>query len=167
MHFTILPLELRSGDLVVVNNSATLPASVVIDADLVVHFSTVLPGGLHVVELRSLSGANSLPHEDPRAGMLTLPGGGMIELLTPYPEDAPGRRLWVATADLGRPLSIIWRPGVGPFAIGTPMGPIRWMHTRRSSPGFPGSAEMPSAGRPFTDRLLTALAATAGSPSPR
>ena len=74
--FRDLPSELRSGDLVVVNNSATLPASVVIDADLVVHFSTVLPGGLHVVELRRLSGANSLPHEDPRAGTLTLPGGG-------------------------------------------------------------------------------------------
>ena len=60
--FHELATELRPGDLVVMNNSATLPASVVVDGDLVVHFSTMLPGGLHVVELRTLAGANSLPH---------------------------------------------------------------------------------------------------------
>jgi len=159
--FRDLPSELRSGDLVVVNNSATLPASVVIDGDLVLHFSTVLPGGLHVVELRRLAGANSLPHEDPRPGRLTLPGGGMIELLTTYPAGVPGRRLWVATADLGRPLV---------HYLETWGRPIRYRHTDGPYPldayqtifaRVPGSAEMPSAGRPFTDRLITALT-TAG-----
>ena len=84
----------------------------------------------------------------------------MIELLTPYPEDAPSRRLWVATADLGRPLIEY---------LETWGRPIRYRHTDGPYPldayqtifaRVPGSAEMPSAGRPFTDRLVTALAAT-------
>ncbi|MET0697050.1 MAG: S-adenosylmethionine:tRNA ribosyltransferase-isomerase [Acidimicrobiia bacterium] len=164
--FHELATELRPGDLVVVNNSATLPASVVVDGELVVHFSTMLPGGLHVVELRTLAGANSLPHEHPRPGILRLPGGGMIELLTPYPEDATSHRLWVARADLGRPLIEY---------LETWGRPIRYQHTDGPYPldayqtifaRFPGSAEMPSAGRPFTDRLLTALAATGTTVAP-
>jgi S-adenosylmethionine:tRNA ribosyltransferase-isomerase len=164
--FHDLASELRSGDLVVVNNSATLPASVVIDGDLVVHFSTVLPGGLHVVEIRRLAGANSLPHEHPHASELQLPGGGLIELLTPYPADATSRRLWVAAADLGRPLVDY---------LETWGRPIRYRHTDGPYPleayqtifaRVPGSAEMPSAGRPFTDRLLTALAATGVAVAP-
>lgn len=159
--FHDLVSELRAGDLVVVNNSATLPASVVIDGDLVVHFSTQLPGGLHVVELRRLSGASSLPHEDPQAGRLQLPGGGAIELLTTFPVDAVSRRLWVASADLGRPLIEY---------VETWGRPIRYRHTDGPYPldayqtifaTVPGSAEMPSAGRPFADRLVTALT-TAG-----
>jgi S-adenosylmethionine:tRNA ribosyltransferase-isomerase len=158
--FHDLTSELRPGDLVVVNNSATLPASVVIDGGLVVHFSTVLPGDLHVVELRTLAGANSLPHQHPQAGTLQLPGGGVIELLTPYPAGVTNRRLWVAGADLGRPLVDY---------LETWGRPIRYRHTDGPYPleayqtifaRVPGSAEMPSAGRPFTDRLLTALAAT-------
>jgi S-adenosylmethionine:tRNA ribosyltransferase-isomerase len=155
--FHDLASELRAGDLVVVNNSATLPASVVIDGDLVVHFSTQLPGGLHLVELRELLGASSLPHQDARGGRLQLPGGGAIELLTPYPVGVGSRRLWVATADLGRPLIEY---------LETWGRPIRYRHTGGPYPldayqtifaGVPGSAEMPSAGRPFTDRLVTAL----------
>jgi S-adenosylmethionine:tRNA ribosyltransferase-isomerase len=155
--FHDLASELRDGDLIVVNNSSTLPAAVVIDGDLVVHFSTQLSGGLHVVELRRLSGASSLPHEDPRAGRLQLPGGGVIDLLTPYPVGVGSRRLWVATADLGRPLTEY---------VETWGRPIRYRHTDGPYPldayqtifaMVPGSAEMPSAGRPFTDRLVTAL----------
>jgi S-adenosylmethionine:tRNA ribosyltransferase-isomerase len=159
--FHDLASELSSGDLIVVNNSSTLPASVVIDGDLVVHFSTRLPGGLHLVELRRPSGASSLPHEDPRAGRLQLPGGGTIELLTPYPVGGESRRLWVATADLGRPLldyvetwgrPIRYRHTDGPYALDA----YQTIFAR-----VPGSAEMASAGRPFTDRLVTALT-TAG-----
>ena len=164
--FHDLVSELSPGDLVVVNNSATLPASVVIDGDLVVHFSTVLPGGLHVVEVRTLAGANSLPHEHPRAGTLRLPGGGVLELLTPYPAGATSHRLWVARADLGRSLIDY---------LETWGRPIRYRHTDGPYPldayqtifaRVPGSAEMPSAGRPFTDRLLTALSATGTTVAP-
>ena len=97
-----LASELSSGDLIVVNNSSTLPASVVSDGDLVVHFSTRLPGGLHLVELRRPSGASPLPRGS-TSGATAAPGGGTVELLTPYPVGGePSAR--IATADLGRPL---------------------------------------------------------------
>jgi S-adenosylmethionine:tRNA ribosyltransferase-isomerase len=148
---------LRPGDLLVVNNSATLPASVVVDQDLVIHFSTELPGGLWVLEPRRLAGSTSLPHESPQPGPITLPGGGMAELLTPYPIDTPSRRLWAAHLDLGRPVVDY---------LTTWGRPIRYRHTSGPYPlaayqtvfaTVPGSAEMPSAGRPFTDRLATSL----------
>jgi S-adenosylmethionine:tRNA ribosyltransferase-isomerase len=155
--FQDLPSELRAGDLLVVNNSATLPAAVVLDGDLVIHFSTGLPGGLYVVELRKLYGATSLPYDDPAPGRLTLPGGAVVEMLTPYPVDTASRRLWVAVADLGTPL---------PEYLSTWGRPIRYRHTDGPYPmdayqtifaRIPGSAEMPSAGRPFTERLVTSL----------
>ncbi len=155
--FHDLASELRSGDLLVVNNSATLPASVVVDGDLVVHFSTLIPGDLHVVELRKLSGATSLPYRETRAGELRLPGGGLIDLLTPYPAGANGARLWLARADL---------PATFPEYLATWGRPIRYRHTDAPYPldayqtifaRIPGSAEMPSAGRPFTERLVTSL----------
>jgi S-adenosylmethionine:tRNA ribosyltransferase-isomerase len=155
--FYDLPAELRPGDLLVVNTSATLSASVVVDQDLVIHFSTDLPGGLRIVELRRLSGATSLPHEEPQAGRVALPGGGIVDLLAPYPVDSTSRRLWVAHADLGRSLAeylatwgrpIRYRHSAGPY----PLDAYQTVFARA-----PGSAEMPSAGRPFTERLITSL----------
>jgi len=87
-----------------------------------------------------------------------LPGGGSVELIEPYSH----RRLWIArvdTAGLAR-LAYLDRYGV----------PIRYDYVPRAWPieayqtvfaRHPGSAEMPSAGRPFTDRVVTRLV-TAG-----
>lgn len=164
--FHELPSELRAGDLLVVNVSATLPASVVVDTDLVIHFSTALPGGLHIVEMRKLSGATSLPHQHPRPSPVMLPGGGIVELLAPYPADSASRRLWAARLDLGRPLTEY---------LATWGRPIRYRHTDSPYPldayqtvfaRVPGSAEMPSAGRPFTDRLVTSLVGSGVSIAP-
>ncbi|HSK06722.1 MAG TPA: S-adenosylmethionine:tRNA ribosyltransferase-isomerase, partial [Acidimicrobiia bacterium] len=164
--FHHLPSELRPGDLLVVNVSATLPASVVVDPDLVIHFSTALPGGLHIVEMRRLSGATSLPHQLLRPSRVLLPGGGIVELLAPYPADSASRRLWTARLDLGRPLDEY---------LATWGRPIRYRHTDSPYPldayqtvfaRVPGSAEMPSAGRPFTDRLVTSLVASGVSIAP-
>jgi S-adenosylmethionine:tRNA ribosyltransferase-isomerase len=164
--FHELPSELRAGDLLVVNISATLPASVVVDPDLVIHFSTTLPGGLHIIEMRRLSGATSLPHPHPPPSPVVLPGGGIVELLAPYPADSASRRLWAARLDLGRPL---------PEYLATWGRPIRYRHTDSPYPldayqtvfaRVPGSAEMPSAARPFTDRLVTSLVASGVSVAP-
>lgn len=157
--FHELTSELSPGDLVVVNTSATLPASVIADQDLVIHFSTELNGGRWVVEPRRLSGATSLPYEDPQPGRVALPGGGSIQLLAPYPMESPKRRLWLADLDLGRPV---------PEYLTTWGRPIRYRHTDGPYPieayqtvfaVNPGSAEMPSAGRPFSERLITSLVA--------
>ncbi|HEU4915257.1 MAG TPA: S-adenosylmethionine:tRNA ribosyltransferase-isomerase [Acidimicrobiia bacterium] len=156
--FSDLPVLLTTGDLVVVNDSATLPAAVMVDRSLVIHFSTRLPGGLHVVEPRRPSGAASLPYEGIGPGRLSLPGGAVLELLAPYPHGAgEPHRLWVARTEL---------PGPTTEYLTTWGRPIRYRHTdgpykieayQTIFARKPGSAEMPSAGRPFTERLVTEL----------
>lgn len=171
--FRRLPAYLEPGDLIVINNSATLPAAVpATRADgtrIEVRFATRAPSrtdptartgaGSHhqphrsVVELRSARGAT--PLADGRAGeKIQLPERATMQLLAPY----VGRgRLWLARTegidDLHRYLADHGHP-------------IRYGYVRRPWPlnayqtvyaNEPGSAEMPSAGRPFTTELLTRL----------
>lgn len=155
---------LDPGDLLVVNTSATLPAAVPAaggDEGLLVHLSTELPGGLWLVELRRPAGAGSAPFTPDTARTVALPGGATVELLAPYPAGGPPARLWYASVHLpeGRGLpSYLARHG----------RPIRYGYARRPHPlsayqtvfaREPGSAEMPSAGRPFTTALVTELVA--------
>ncbi len=169
-HFFELPRLLRAGDLVVVNTSATLPAAIAAHrADgsrIELHFATRLdsdrPGGGHepagelwVVELRSSGGAR--PIYDGRPGeTLEVSGGARLEIRASYDG---GGRLWV-----------------GRFAGGLAAGShlerhghaIRYGYVRGEWPLSayqtayalqPGSAEMPSAGRPLSAAVITALVA--------
>jgi len=156
--FTDLASLLEPGDLVVFNNSATLPAALVVDETLAIHFSTPQPGGLVVVEPRVPSGIASLQLKKARSGRVDLPGGAAIELLAPYPLDSTTRRLWLAAVDTGCPLvEYLGRWG----------RPIRYSYVDDAYPlesyqtvfaSVPGSAEMPSAGRPFSEGVVTSLA---------
>jgi S-adenosylmethionine:tRNA ribosyltransferase-isomerase len=158
--FGELPQHLRAGDLLVVNESATLPAALDArreDATRVeLHLSTPEPAAgsaCWVVELRQ-SGAR---FRDAQAGdRIALPAGGSAELVAPY---LSARRLWIAALDLPAPL-LDYLAAHG--------RPIRYAHQPDARPladhqtifaSVPGSAEMPSAGRPFTPRVLHALAA--------
>ena len=170
--FRELPGLLRAGDVLVVNTSRTLPAA--LDADLggervVVHFSTRRDDGRWVVEVRAPDGHGSTRRRPGGpagavlrlAGGKRLPGGGLLLLQEPL--DRAGDRLWVASAE-----------GVEPAALVRHLHrygrPIRYDYTERdqplaayqtvfatAEPGGRGSAEMPSAGRPFTAPLVTAL----------
>ena len=157
--FTDLPGLLEPGDLLVVNTSATLPAALPAGGTLRLHLSTPLPGAFPddgaerwVVELRD----GAAPYRRGRAGeRLPLPAGGEAELLAPY---LGGQRLWAARLTLPEPL-LAYLDHHG--------APIRYRHLPRPRPlaDFqtifalePGSAEMPSAGRPFSRRVLAALA---------
>jgi S-adenosylmethionine:tRNA ribosyltransferase-isomerase len=174
--FSELPEHLCAGDLLVVNESATLPGA--LDArredgtEVELHLSTPEPGGADerprgdatraveaaerprwVVELRR-AGAR---FRGARAGdRLSLPAGAVAQLVAPY---LSAGRLWIAALDLPAPL-LDYLAAHG--------RPIRYAHQPRPRPladhqtifaSVPGSAEMPSAGRPFTPRLLHALAA--------
>jgi S-adenosylmethionine:tRNA ribosyltransferase-isomerase len=158
--FADLPDLLRDGDVLVVNTSATLPAALPAGGALRLHLSTPLPGAFEddgherwVVELRD----GSAPYRGGRAGeRLPLPGGAQAELLAPY---LGGDRLWAARLTLPEPL-LAYLDHHGE--------PIRYRHLPEPRPltDFqtifalePGSAEMPSAGRPFSRRILDALAA--------
>lgn len=150
--------ELAPGDLLVVNNSATLPAAVAVSGDRVVHFSTTLPGGLRVVEVRRRLGSRSEPILDLDAGRIALPGDAALELLAPFPVGASSRRLWAGHVEHeGTPGGYLERWGE----------PISYTHAGEYSldayqtvfAAKPGSAEMPSAGRPFTSELVASLVA--------
>jgi S-adenosylmethionine:tRNA ribosyltransferase-isomerase len=157
--FTDLPDLLAPGDLLVVNTSATLPAALPAGDGLRMHLSTPLPGVFAddgherwVVELRD----GTAPYRRGRAGeRLALPGGGVAELLAPY---LGGQRLWAVRLTLPGPL-LAYLDQHGE--------PIRYRHLPAQRPlsDFqtifalePGSAEMPSAGRPFSRRVLDGLA---------
>ena len=74
--FTDLPGLLLPGDLLVVNTSATLPAAVRCGPGLVMHFSTALPDGSWLAELRAVRGHATQPFPGGSPGQeLPLPGG--------------------------------------------------------------------------------------------
>jgi S-adenosylmethionine:tRNA ribosyltransferase-isomerase len=155
-----LPRHLRFGDLLVVNLSATLPAA--IDAGgLTVHLATPLPDGDWLVEVRRPCRAGTVPYGvEPADRELAAAGGGRIVLREPAARRADGAvRLWRARVELrggverhlaghGRPIR---------YGCAAERWPIEDYQTVFAA--MPGSAEMPSAARGFTGRLLAELAA--------
>ncbi|WP_407553813.1 S-adenosylmethionine:tRNA ribosyltransferase-isomerase [Streptomyces sp. Pv4-95] len=174
--FGELPQLLAAGDVLVVNTSPTLSAAVdgrIGDGrgrgePVVVHFSTRAdrghPAGRAVagcwaVELRRPDGRGSTR---PRAGgpagrVVRLPGGARLTLEAPV--DPGGARLWWARLAGGTAAELMRRYG----------RPIRYGYTDRDQPPAAyqtvfatdsaggGSAEMPSAARPFTASLVAGL----------
>lgn len=158
--FTDLSDFLRPGDLLVVNDSATLPAALTAHrsdgAAIALHLSTRLADGLWVVEPR---GANAVPGELAPAHVaegerVALPGGGAATLLVPY-ADSP--RLWVARLDLPEPVLDYFHRWGRPITYSYIRGewPIEMYQTAFAR--VPGSAEMPSAARPFTPQVIARL----------
>jgi S-adenosylmethionine:tRNA ribosyltransferase-isomerase len=148
---------LRPGDVLVVNTSATLPAALParLDGDdVLLHLSTHLGADNWLVELRTID-------LRPRASSsmrarIELPGGAEARLVAPC---LGSRRLSFARLSTGLPIEdYLRRHGE----------PIRYAHAPRRWPIdayqtvfalHPGSAEMPSAGRPFTGELVAELTA--------
>jgi S-adenosylmethionine:tRNA ribosyltransferase-isomerase len=146
---------------VVVNTSATMPAAIPAQrpdgSPLELRLSTPVPHRAPdrwwIVELRD----GDRPFLSGRAGdQLSLPAGGRAEIAAPY---AGSRRLWLARFELPQPLH--------PY-LATHGSPIRYGYVRTEWPlstyqnvyaSEPGSAEMASAGRPFTTELITRLLA--------
>ncbi|MGH3289317.1 MAG: S-adenosylmethionine:tRNA ribosyltransferase-isomerase, partial [Streptosporangiaceae bacterium] len=79
--FRDLPGLLLPGDLVVVNDTGTLPAQVRAGGGLAVHFSTALPDGAWLVELRVIKDKISWPNGAGfPAQVIDLPGGAALTL---------------------------------------------------------------------------------------
>jgi S-adenosylmethionine:tRNA ribosyltransferase-isomerase len=161
--FRDLPRFLAPGDLLVVNNSATLAAALpgqrTGGAAVTVHLSNHLDNGTWLVELRQAQAAPARLSDGIPGEIITLPGGGSVTLLHPYPDPA-ATRIWAAAvttgvagvhdylARHGQPVRYSYVPGQWPLTA------YQTVFAR-----FPGSAEMPSAGRPFTTELVTGLIA--------
>jgi len=161
-HFSELPRFLNEGDLVVINTSGTLAAEVDgVDPNgrpVQIHLSTQLPAGLWTVEVR----VNGHAFFGARAGStIALTGGGHITLLTPYspgPADL-GVRLWVSVVDTPDALHHYLARHGRPIRYGYVQGSYPISAYQNVYVTEPGSAEMPSAGRPFTPEVLTRLVA--------
>jgi S-adenosylmethionine:tRNA ribosyltransferase-isomerase len=154
-HFRDLAERLEPGDLVVVNESATLPASLPVrsaDRDLLLNLCTRYGPNLWLAE----------PRWGPAApGPVPLSAGSVLDArdarfvaVAPYPGI---ERLWFfrTVGDVRE-------------AMRTAGHPIRYGYVRESFPlesyqtifaRVPGSAEMPSAGRPFSRRVVEQLRA--------
>jgi S-adenosylmethionine:tRNA ribosyltransferase-isomerase len=149
-HFYELPDLLRANDLLVVNDSATLPAALAAwrtyGGEVRLHVSTMIDAGLWTVEPRAPVVAGET---------LVLPGGASVTLLVPVDPKRP--RLWYASFELPEPMYAFLARFGQPIAYG-------YLHRR-----FPlreyqtffartiGSSEMPSAGRPFTEEVVRRL----------
>jgi len=160
--FSDLPELLDPGDVLVINVSATIPAAVPARrrggrhaGRVRVHFATRAPhleDDWRVVEIRSADG--SRPTRLAVGERLELRGGAQLELVAPY---ASGQRLMLARSCCELLVDeYLERHGE----------PIRYGHVTRPWPLeayqnvyaiSPGSAEMPSAGRPFTRELISRL----------
>ena len=150
--FTDLPHALRSGDLVVVNDSATLKAALETrrgdGSALRVHVSARLADHLWIVEPRGPVA---------RGEEAALPDGGSLTFLVPRDAFAP--RLWFASVQselgLDAVLSAYGRPIRYRYLLDDyPISAYQTMFAR-----VLGSAEMPSAARPFTRATVDALRA--------
>jgi S-adenosylmethionine:tRNA ribosyltransferase-isomerase len=143
---------LRPADLLVVNDSATIPAALEArranGTTIALHLSTRVSEQVWIVE----------PRRTPliRVGeRLTPSGGGSITLLSPVDRLHP--RLWYALLDLpfstAQYLSAFGRPITYDYVDGSyPIEMYQTIFARE-----PGSVEMPSAARPFTLRVVDSL----------
>jgi S-adenosylmethionine:tRNA ribosyltransferase-isomerase len=166
--FYDLPKFLNRGDLIVINTSRTRNSAVMAtraDGSLLeLHLSTHLEDDVWTVEVRSLNELGKSKHLDNAqiGETLSLPDGASATLLGPYVSDCvenspPSETVWRATVNLHIPLEdYLAQHGF----------PIRYNYVKERWP-LPyyqtvyatetGSAEMPSAGRPFTPELLRRL----------
>jgi S-adenosylmethionine:tRNA ribosyltransferase-isomerase len=155
--FRDLPDFLEPGDLVVVNTSAVVAAELdgltSLGERVVVHLSTKLTTDRWVIEFRRGTqrwGAGAVPDH------VELGEGASLDVIGPYRDSD---RLFVARLTLPQ-ADLAWVAEHG--------RPIRYRYVDRPWPiamyqnvyaTEPGSAEMPSAGRPFTPQVITRLVA--------
>jgi S-adenosylmethionine:tRNA ribosyltransferase-isomerase len=159
---------LEPGDLVVVNNSATLAAefdgTLVGKGPVVVHAAAELDDGTWVVELRTAPDARRAVLDAAPGDLVTLKGLARLELLEPHPAagSSPtghGNRLWRARVSGPRSLRNHMLRHGRPIAYGYLDRRYPLADYQTVFGVVPGSAEMPSAGRPFTHELVTGLVA--------
>ncbi len=166
--FEDLPSLLQRGDVLVLNTSRTrnsaLKALRSDGMELELHLSSHLEADLWSLEVRALDRTGKSHHfAGGRPGeKLTLIAGATATLLRPHVSDcdeqaAPSTTLWEAELRLPLPVDEYLRRHAFP---------IRYNYVKESWPLFyyqtvyateAGSAEMPSAGRAFTDELLNQI----------
>lgn len=164
-----LPGLLAPGDVVVVNDAATLPASLPArtEAGDPLELRLVEPRGdgrwLAVLfgagDWRTDTDARPAPPPLSPGDRLRVGGGGELALTATVVEPSPlsprlvtlafdrrGGQLWAALYRLGRPVQYAYQPAALPLAA-----------VQTGFAGRPWAAEMPSAGRPLSASVLASL----------
>lgn len=151
MPFREIGAALRPGDALVVNDSTTLPAAFTAKrnngGDVLVHASTAIAGDLWTVEPRETS---ATPGE-----VLRLPNGGRLTLLAPLDPKRP--RLWYALFDTGGPVREFLKAHGRAIRYSYVQSAFDIARYQTIFARSDGSAEMPSAARPFSARVVGAL----------
>jgi len=163
--FRSLADHLTPADLIVVNTSPTMPAALraTMRGDEVgVHLSTLRDDGSWVVELRAADNTGPILSGVPNEVIHLLPRGS-LRLIEPYDGgELGGVRLWRTRLEVpggvraftglhGRPIRYSYVPGEWPLDA--------YQTVFADFAAWPGSAEMPSAGRAFSPRVVAALRA--------
>ena len=155
--FRDLTEYLHEGDALVVNTSQTVPASIKAHnddgAELKIHLASAKAKDLWSVEIRTPNGEGTKPGPDLGPQALHLPGGAVAHLLE---KSYPAQRLRLAAIEgIGDVTEYLDRYGE-PIRYGPGQ---RWPISDYQTVFAlePGSAEMPSAGRPFTRDLVVRL----------
>lgn len=167
--FCDLPRLLVPGDLLVLNVSATISAAVTAwranGTRVRVHFATRAPRlgeRWRVVELRSADG--SRPVRGCAGERVALAGSDVsLELVAAYASSA---RLLLAQLHGPLPVEEYLRRNGEPIRYGYVSGSWPLETYQNVYARVPGSAEMPSAGRPLTRELITRLAGRGVSIAP-
>ena len=163
--FSRLADHLRPGDVLIVNTSATVPGQLdgIRDGSaVVVHIANRLPDGTRVLELRSAPDA-AAPVLDGRVGeRIDLAAGVTVELIAPYPESGSsptgqGNRLWRSRLTSPESLTDFLRRYARPISYGYLNDSFPLSAYQTIFALHPGSAEMPSAARPFSAELVARL----------
>jgi S-adenosylmethionine:tRNA ribosyltransferase-isomerase len=165
--FDRLSDQLSAGDVLVVNTSATVPGQldgIRNGSVVVVHVANRLGDGTRVIELRTAPDA-SAPVLDGNVGeRIALPARGGVELIAPYPESGStptgvGNRLWRGRVSVSQSVSVYLREHARPISYGYLKGSFPIAAYQTIFALCPGSAEMPSAARPFSAELVARLVA--------
>jgi S-adenosylmethionine:tRNA ribosyltransferase-isomerase len=166
--FRKLGRHLAPGDLIVVNTSRTIAGEIDGTADggwpVVLHVASPLDDGSWVIELRTAPDAAS-PVLTARPGeVVALAAGTRVRLVAPYPDPGhaasptgQGNRLWRAEVTGDQPFADYLARHGRPISYGYLHGRWPLADYQTVFARHPGSAEMPSAGRPFTAELVTDL----------
>ena len=146
---------LRPGDVMVINNSQTIPAHLLATNGRALHLSQQLDRAHWIVEIRTPQGVSTAPFRDAQIGdRYELPAQITATLKAPFDDH---RRLWIAHLALPEPML--------PYLMRHAQ-PIRYNYLKDALPiqmyqtdigEVFGSVEMPSAGRGITPRVLARL----------
>ncbi len=168
--FRDLPEHLEPGDAVVVNNSATVAGQ--LDGirmrggmAVVVHLAAPLDDGTWVIELRTAPDAARAILDSEVGEAVRVPAGRAgfdevrLRLVEPYPftssPTGQGNRLW--RAQVTGPITEVAQRLGRPISYGYLDRSYDLEAYQTVFAAEPGSAEMPSAARPFTHDIVTRL----------